>query len=99
MSLAAAKFTGALYIVTSSRPAPECVNFNNSLQKSTGSYVQTVQTKAGTTNGMLGFMFWASECPSTRNVCTTPPNTCEGGVGVGGSTYSIPIPMPALRQQ
>ena len=97
--LAAAKFTGALYIVTSSRPAPECVNFNNSLQKSTGGYVQTVQTKAGTTNGMLGFMFWASECPSTRNVCTTPPNTCEGGVGVGGSTFSIPIPMPALRQQ
>ena len=99
VSLAAAKFTGALYIVTSSRPAPECVNFNNSLQKSTGGYVQTVQTKAGTTNGMLGFMFWASECPSTRNVCTTPPNTCEGGVGVGGSTFSIPIPMPALRQQ
>ena len=99
VSLAAAKFTGALYIVTGSKPAPECVNFNNSLQKSTGSYVQTVQTKAGTTNGMLGFMFWASECPSTRNVCTTPPNTCEGGVGVGGSTLSIPIPMPALRQQ
>ena len=99
VSLAAAKFTGALYIVTGSKPAPECVNFNNSLQKSTGGYVQTVQTKAGTTNGMLGFMFWASECPSTRNVCTTPPNTCEGGVGVGGSTFNIPIPMPALRQQ
>ena len=75
------------------------MNFNNSLQKSTGGYVQTVQTKAGTTNGMLGFMFWASECPSTRNICTTPPNTCEGGVGVGASTYTVPIPMPALRQQ
>jgi hypothetical protein len=97
--LAAAKFTGALYIVTGQNPCPECVNFNTSLQKSTGSFVQTVATKVGTTNGMLGFMFWASECPSTRRICTTPPNTCEGGVGVGASTYNIPVPMPALRQQ
>jgi len=99
VSLAAAKFTGSLYIVTGSRPAPECVNFGSSLQKSTGSYVQTVQTKAGTTNGMLGFMFWAAECQGTRSICTTPPNTCEGGVGVGAATYTVPIPMPALRQQ
>jgi hypothetical protein len=99
VSLAAAKFAGSLYIVTGNRPAPECVNFANSLEKSTGSYVQTVQTKVGTTNGMLGFMFWAAECPSTRNICTTPPNTCEGGVGVGAATYTVPIPMPALRQQ
>jgi hypothetical protein len=97
--LAAAKFTGALYIVTGQSPCPECANFNTSLQKSTGNYVQTVQTKAGTTNGMLGYMVWASECPSTRRICTTPPNTCEGGVGAGASTYNIPVPMPALRQQ
>ena len=96
--LAAAKFTGGLYIVTGQSPAPECTNFNNSLQKSTGNYVQTVATKTGVTNGMLGYMFWASECPSTRRICTTPPNTCEGGVGVGAKTYNIPIPMPALRQ-
>jgi hypothetical protein len=99
VSLAAAKFTGSLYIVTGSRPAPECVNFGSSLEKSTGSYVQTVQTKVGTTNGMLGFMFWAAECQGTRSICTTPPNTCEGGVGVGAATYTVPIPMPALRQQ
>jgi hypothetical protein len=97
--LAAAKFTGALYIVTGQNPCPECVNFGTSLQKSTGGYVQTVATKVGTTNGMLGFMFWASECPSTRRICTTPPNTCEGGVGAGASAYNIPVPMPALRQQ
>jgi hypothetical protein len=96
--LAAAKFTGSLYIVTGQSPAPECVNFNNSLQKSTGSYVQNVVTKTGVTNGMLGYMFWAAECPSTRRICTTPPNSCEGGVGVGATTYNIPIPMPALRQ-
>jgi hypothetical protein len=97
--LAAAKFTGALYIVTGQNPCPECINFNSSLQKSTGNFVQTVATKVGTTNGMLGFMFWAAECPSTRRICTTPPNGCEGGVGTGASTYNIPIPMPALRQQ
>jgi hypothetical protein len=97
--LAAAKFTGALYIVTGTRAAPECTNFASSLQNSTGNYVQNVATKVGTTNGMLGYMFWASECPSTRRVCTTPPNTCEGGVGAGATVYNIPIPMPALRQQ
>jgi len=50
---------------------------------------------------MLGFMFWAAECQGTRGVCTTPPNTCEGGVGVGAGAagYAVPIPMPALRQQ
>jgi hypothetical protein len=99
VSLAAAKFTGSLYIVTGTRPAPECVNFSSSLENSTGSYVQTVQTKVGTTNGMLGYMFWAAECQGTRTICTTPPNTCEGGVGVGAKTYGIPLPMPALRQQ
>ncbi|HEV3470207.1 MAG TPA: hypothetical protein VG148_12855 [Pyrinomonadaceae bacterium] len=99
LPLAAAKFTGGLYIVTGTRPAPECVSFDNSLQKSTGNYVQTVATRVGSTNGMLGYMFWASECPSTRRLCTTPPNTCEGGVGAGASAYNIPIPMPPLRQQ
>ncbi|MDQ3804930.1 MAG: hypothetical protein M3416_14000 [Acidobacteriota bacterium] len=99
LPLAAAKFTGGLYIVTGTRAAPECNNFANSLQKSTGNYVQTVATRVGSTNGMLGYMFWASECPSTRRVCTVPPNTCEGGVGVGAATYNIPIPMPPLRQQ
>jgi len=96
--LAAAKFTGSLYIVTGQSPAPECVNFASSLISSTGTYVQNVQTRVGTTNGMLGYMFWAAECPSTRRICTTPPNSCEGGVGVGGKTYNIPVPMPALRQ-
>jgi hypothetical protein len=97
--LAAAKFTGSLYIVTGNRPAPECVNFSTSLENSTGAYVQTVATKVGTTNGMLGYMFWAAECQGTRSICTTPPNTCQGGVGAGAGAYNIPVPMPALRQQ
>ena len=97
--LAPAKFTGSLYISTGNRAAPECVNFANSLQKSTGTYVQTAPPNgAGTSNGLLGFMFWAAECQGTRSLCTTPPNSCEGGVGAGAASYSVPIPMPALRQ-
>jgi len=99
LPLAPAKFTGSLYIVTGTRPAPECVSFSTSLTNSTGAYVQTVSPNgAGTTSGMLGYMFWAAECPSSRRVCTVPPNSCEGGVGVGAVTYNIPIPMPPLRQ-
>jgi len=98
--LAPAKFTGSLFITDGHNAIPECTNFSLSLEDSTGTYVQTVAPNgAGTTSGMLGYMFWAAECPSTRNICTTPPNTCQGGVGVGARTYSIPLPMPALRQQ
>lgn len=98
--LAPAKFTGSLYITIGHNPLPECTNFGASLEDSTGTYVQTVAPNgAGTTPGMLGYMFWAAECPSTKNVCTTPPNTCQGGVGAGAKIYNIPLPMPALRQQ
>ena len=100
LPLAPAKFTGSLYITSGHNTIPECTNFSSSLEDSTGSYVQTVAPNgAGTSSGMLGYMFWAAECPSTRNICTTPPNTCQGGVGVGAKTYSIPLPMPPLRQQ
>src|SRR5215218_8355551 len=99
LPLAPAKFTGALYIVTGTRAAAECTSFSTSLTNSTGNYVQTVAPHgAGTTSGMLGYMFWAAECPSSRRVCTIPPNSCEGGVGVGATTYGIPIPMAPLRQ-
>jgi hypothetical protein len=98
--LAPAKFTGSLYITSGHNALPECTTFSSSLEDSTGSYVQTVAPNgAGTTAGMLGYMFWASECPSTRNICTTPPNTCQGGVGAGARTYNILLPMPPLRQQ
>src|ERR1700726_381338 len=97
--LAPAKMTGSLYIVTGKNPAPECTTFSGSLEDTTGTFVQTVAPAgAGTTAGMLGYMFWAAECQGTHSICTTPPNTCLGGVGVGAKTYAIPIPMPALRQ-
>jgi hypothetical protein len=97
--LAPAKMTGSLYIVTGKNPAPECTTFSGSLEDTTGTYVQTVAPAgAGTTSGMLGYMFWAAECQGTHSICTTPPNTCQGGVGVGAKTYGVPFPMPALRQ-
>jgi hypothetical protein len=96
--LAPAKFAGSVYITGSQIP-PECDNFAASLESSTGSFVQNVAPAgAGTTPGMLGYMFWAAGQPSTRGTNTFPPNTCLGGVGTGSSTYSIPTPMPALRQ-
>jgi len=64
----------------------------------TGTYVQTLATKVGATNGMLSYMFWVAECQGTRAICTTPPNDCKGGVGLGPKTYNISIPMPPLRQ-
>src|SRR5689334_7608647 len=99
LPLAPAKFTGSLYIVTGTRAAPECTSFSSSVTNATGLYVQTVAPNgAGTTSGMLGYMFWAAECPSSRRICTVPPNSCEGGVGVGATSFGVPIPMPPLRQ-
>jgi hypothetical protein len=96
--LAPAKFTGSVYLV-GSKVIPECNKFASSLQSSTSSFVRNVPPNgAGTTKGMLGYMFWAAECSGTRSVCTTPPNTCESGVGAGAMTFDVPIPMPALRQ-
>jgi hypothetical protein len=102
LPLAPAKLTGSLWL-TGRKPAPECVDFNKSLQhpSATGDYVQTVMPNgAGTTPGMLGYMFWAAECEGTRTDCTTPDynNTCEGGMGEAAVSYNIPIPMPWLRQ-
>ena len=97
--LAPAKLAGSLWLQYRTT-LPECVDFNNSLQKSTGSYVQTVSPQGtGTTSGMLGFMFWAAEVEGTRTITTQPPYTCENGMGGAASFYNIPIPMPSLRQQ
>ena len=98
--LAPAKFTGSVYIGEGNKILPECVNYSKSLQSSTRSFVQGVLPNgAGVTPGMLGYMFWAAERPSTRGFGTVPPNTCEGGVGGGATALEIPIPMPALRAQ
>jgi hypothetical protein len=97
--LAPAKLTGSLYIAARGNVSTECTDFINSLENATGTFVHTVEPHGvGKTKGMLGYMFWAAECPGSRASCTTPPTTCEGGVGIGAKTYKIPLPMPRLRQ-
>jgi hypothetical protein len=99
LPLAPAKFTGSLWLA-GRRPIAECTNFQQSLQNSTSVFVQSVAPNgAGTSAGMLGYMFWAAECQGTRTTCTTPPNTCEGGLGTGAMMLGAPIPMSPLRQQ
>jgi len=93
------RFTGGLYL---KGDRANCNNFYASEQAEYADYVQTVLPNgAGVTSGMLGFMFWAGEAPSSRKnyTPTTPPNTCEGGMGVAASVFDIPIPMLPLRQE
>ena len=98
LPLAPAKFTGSFYIAESTKALNECVNYSKSLQSATRSFVEGVLPKgAGTTAGMLGYMFWAAERPSTRGIGTVPPNTCENGVGAGATALGVSIPMPTLR--
>jgi hypothetical protein len=99
-ALAPAKFTGSLFVAEGSSVRPECDNYGSSVTKASADWVQRILPTAGTgtTPGLLGFMFWAAERPSTRGVTTQPPNTCEGGMGVGATTLNMPLPMPPLRQ-
>jgi hypothetical protein len=100
-SLAPAKFTGGLYVALGGKALPECTTYSRSLQAGTRSWVESAAPKpgVGTTPGLLGYMFWAAERPSTRGIGTVPPNTCEGGMGVAATAMGVPLPMPALRQQ
>jgi hypothetical protein len=95
---APASFTGGLYLKGN---LANCDDFPASEQAKYAYYVQTVLPNGqGDTPGMLGFMFWAAEAPSARKnyTPTTPPNTCEGGMGAAATAFDIPIPMPPLRQ-
>ena len=98
--LAPAKFTGSLYIADGNKAINECVNYAKSLQAATRSFVESVRPNgAGFTSGMLGYMFWAAERPSTRGIGTVPPNSCEKGVGSGATALNVQVPMPVLRAQ
>jgi hypothetical protein len=93
------RFTGGLYLKGN---MANCTDFYASEQWEHAEYVQTVSPNgAGTTPGMLGYMFWAAEYPSARKnyVATVPPNTCEDGMGVAATVFDIAIPMGALRQE
>jgi hypothetical protein len=94
--MAPAKLTGSLWLVGGK---PNCDNFSNSDQNTAASFVENLAPAgAGTTIGMLGYMFWAAGCQGNGTGCTFPPNTCENGMGGAATAFQIPIPMPALRQ-
>ena len=93
------RFTGGLYLKGN---MANCLDFYSSEQWRHADYVQTVAPNgAGTTSGMLGYMFWAAEYPSARKNYkgTVPPdNTCEDGMGIAMDVFEVEVPMPALRQ-
>lgn len=98
--LAPARVTGSFFLV-GGKPIANCVGpFSSSQQSAAANFVETAKPNgAGTTVGMLGLMFWAAGCQGTNSACTFPPNSCQNGMGVAATTFNIPVPMPALRQQ
>ena len=100
LPLAPSKLAVSLYVAGGTKVLPECNSFATSLQSSTGTWLRTVSPSSGygTSAGALGYMFWAAERQGSGKT-TAPPNTCEKGVGAGAATYTIPVPMPALRAQ
>jgi len=95
--LAPAKLTGSLWLIGGQ---PNCDNFSNSDQNTAASFVETLAPDgAGSTDGMLGYMFWAAGCQGNGTGCTFPPDGCQAGMGGAATAFNIPIPMPALRQQ
>jgi hypothetical protein len=95
--LAPARLTGSLWLIGGQ---PNCNNFSSSDQSAAANFVETVPPAgSGTSSGMLGYMFWAGGCQGNGTGCTYPPNTCQGGIGAGATSFNISIPMTALRQQ
>ena len=91
---APAKIAVSLWLTDSRRPNSNCVDFSRSSQLEKADFLQhAMPNGAGSSQGLLGYMFWAAECPSSRNVCTTPPNSCEGGMGAAASHFDIPLPL------
>jgi hypothetical protein len=92
------RFTGGLFLKGN---MDNCTDFEGSEQLEHAVYVQTVAPNgAGTSDGMLGYMFWAAGTPSARKnyTPTTPPNSCEGGMGVATAVFELNEPMQPLRQ-
>jgi len=94
-ALAPAKLAGSVWVVGNTVIA-NCNNYPTSDQEVAANFVETIAPAgAGTTSGMLGYMFWGGGCQGNGTVCTFPR---EAGVGAGATALNIPIPMPALRQ-
>jgi len=89
------RFTGGLYLKGN---MANCLDFYSSEQWQHAEYVQTVAPNgAGSSNGMLGYMFWAAEYPSARKnyVGTVPPDhSCEKGMGTAMGVFEVEVQMP-----
>jgi hypothetical protein len=98
--LAPAKLTGSLWVV-GNNAIPNCIGpFSSSDQETAFNFVSTIPPSgAGTSSGMLGYMFWGGGCQGNGTVCTYPPDTCQAGTGTGATTFNIPLGTFALRQQ
>jgi hypothetical protein len=98
--VAPAKLTGSLWAV-GNNPSPNCIGpFASSDQETGYNFVSTIPPSgAGTSSGMLGYMFWGGGCQGNGTVCTYPPDTCQVGMGGGATTFNIPTGTFALRQQ
>ena len=88
-----------MYIAEGTKPHPECINYDKSLQSAMRSYAESVDPTARDYCGDARLHVPAAERPSTRGIGTVPPNTFENGVGAGATALTVSIPMPALRQQ
>src|SRR5258708_14130949 len=96
--LAPAKLAGSVWVVGNT-VIPNCNNYPTSDQEVAANFVETIAPAgAGTTSGMLGYMFWGGGCQGNCTGCTFPPDTCEAGAVPGPTALKVPIPMPALRQ-
>jgi hypothetical protein len=94
LPLPPARFTTAVRLLLGNVTEPECNNYSQSLQNTTGVWGQILAPYgAGVTPGMLGYMFWGAGAEAQA------PATCENGVGTGARNYNIPIPLPPLRLQ
>src|SRR5437867_4656550 len=92
--LAPAKLAGSVWVV-GNNVIPNCNSYPSSDQEVAANFVGTIAPAgAGTTSGMLGYMFWGGGCQGNGTVCTFPPDTCEAGVGSGATALNIPMPMP-----
>ena len=97
--LAPAKMTGSIFLVTGKNPAPECTTFSSSLEDAVGTFAQTVAPAgAGTTDGMLGLMFWAAECQGTYSV-HHPTSHMSGGRRSRLEHLQYPVPNAALAAE
>ena len=81
-----AKLPGSLWLIGGQA---NCNNHSTSDESTAANFVETIPPAGvGSTNGMLGYMFWAAGCQRNGTGCTFPPNTCGGGCNYAEHSHS-----------